>query len=239
MSYWQAGDLCRQQGVGYHAYIAYRKALLAVIRLRQTLSRAELRRALPLSDEQRTAGVDPIQILENALLQGWTAHYNDNRAVYDAGWPRRTTDREMVGVFRELSTELSRAGNAGEASEFYVLSRQRERRLSWAEGHYAKAIAFFLWEATCGFGESLWRWTTSCVVILFAFSVLYHTFGLVKPPGRWLDSLYFSFLTFSNFGHDVARPAGALGKASASLEIVLGLVMLGMLLTYVARRVFR
>jgi tetratricopeptide (TPR) repeat protein len=62
-AYWEAGRAHSMQGHGYHAFVAYRKALTSVARLYGTHNREELRRILPLTEEERESKLDPLMLM--------------------------------------------------------------------------------------------------------------------------------------------------------------------------------
>jgi hypothetical protein len=68
------------------------------------------------------------------------------------------------------------------------------------------------------------------------FSLLYVAFGLAEPVSHWFDYFYFSLVTFTSLGYGDIHPLGIAGKAVACAEIVSGLVMFGLLLTFIGNR---
>ncbi len=238
-TYWEAGKMHLRQGTGYHAYVAFRKALVVCIQFDQTHAGDQLRKALPMSNEERKRKVDPIKILEEAAFQGHQGHYEINRGVLNPDWAQAMTDKDMISCFHEFYLEFTKIGNHSEASRYYVMEKQRHQKALWPEGKYIPAIGYFLWGLTCGYGESLLRWLLVCLSILMAFSLIYAYFDLIGPVTHWVDYVYFSVVTFTDFGHTDVLPGSPIGKLLAGFEIFLGLIMLAMLLTYVSRRIFR
>jgi len=88
---------------------------------------------------------------------------------------------------------------------------------------------------TSGYGESLGRWVMACALVLGGFSLLYGAFGLTAPVFPLVRLCLFQHRHFHQprlWGH----PPGVAGKMAASAEILAGLVMFGLLLTFISNR---
>ena len=72
--------------------------------------------------------------------------------------------------------------------------------------------------------------------VLVAFSILYAAFGLIEPANHWFDYVYFSIITFTSLGYGEIHPVGFAGKVAACVEIIAGLVMFGVLLSFIGNR---
>lgn len=236
MAYWEAGRAHSAQGYGYHAFVAYRKALAATIRFYGTHDRDALRRCLPLTEQERAAKLDPLTVMEDEAIRGNRDHQRMNAGVLKADWVRIATDRQIAAAFHEFYLAFSSIGNAREAGVYRAAEKERTRRLMDAERRYGTAILYWLWARTSGYGESLSRWTLVCTIVLVGFSLLYAAFGLIEPVTHWFDYFYFSVVTFTSLGYGDIHPVGFAGKLAACTEIASGLVMFGMLLTFVGNR---
>jgi len=60
--------------------------------------------------------------------------------------------------------------------------------------------------------------------------------GLLRQFSHWFDYVYFSIVTFTGLGYGDIHPDGVAGKMAASAEILAGLVMFGLLLTFISNR---
>jgi tetratricopeptide (TPR) repeat protein len=118
MAYWEAGKAHSDQGHGYHAFVAYRKALTAAIRFYGTHDLGTLRRCLPLTEEERAAKVDPISVMEGEAFRGYRDHQRINAGVLNADWVRHETDRQMTAAFHEFHLAFAAIGNAREAGVY-------------------------------------------------------------------------------------------------------------------------
>ncbi len=238
-TYWDAGKMYLKQRYGNPAYTSFRKALVMCIRFDHTHEGDQLRKALPMSDEERKTKANPIVILEQASFLGHQLFQELNRHVLNAEWARWMTDKDMISSFHEFYLEFEKIGNFKEASKYYYEERKRQRKVFWCKKKIVAALCFWIWEITCGYGENLWRWSLICLSILFGFAAIYFVFGLIDSVTNWFDYFYFSLVTFTNFGYGDVRPCGMTAKILVSVELFLGLLMVGMLLTYVNRRIFR
>jgi len=238
-TYWEAGKMHLRQGHGYHAYVAFRRALTVCIQFDQTHEGDQLRKALPMSDEERKQKVDPVKVLEQAAFQGHQHHYGMNPESLKADWARSMTDKDMISSFHEFCLEFTKIGNQREANKYYVMEKKRQQKMLRQDKKCVASFGYWIWGVTCGYGESLWRWTATCLVILIIFALGYAGFDLLDPATRWTDYLSFSFSTFTNIGQSDTRANGLIGKTFVTLQILSGWLMLGMLLTFVIRRTFR
>ena len=127
-------------------------------------------------------------------------------------------------------------GNGREAAMFRAREKERWRRVYFGEGRFGRAVLYSLWDITSGFGESLFRWVASCGVALTAFSFLYFYFEAISPVSSVIDYVYFSVITFTSLGYGDIHPEGVVGKILASTEIILGLIMFGVLLSFLGNR---
>ncbi len=239
MAYWEGGRAHSRQHRGHHAFLAYKKALLAGIRFYGTHARTELRNYLPLSDEERTSKLDPLTLMEQEALLGNQASYEMNRMVYSAAWPHIQTHRDIAAAYHEFYLAFVAAGNLREASIYRAAEKERARRVFFLQREWGSGILYSLWSFFAGYGDSLVRWTVTCSAVVVGFGAIYAGFGLVEPVTHWFDYLYFSIVTFTSLGYGDLHPAGLAGKVTACAEIITGLIMFGLLLSFIGNRIQR
>lgn len=239
-SYWESGQMyARNEYGGYHAFVAYKKALLTAIDLYRTHDRTEMRKYLPMSDAEREARLDPVAVMEAEYLRSNIRHRAMNRQRYDETWPTLQIDREMVTVYHEFYLRFLAIGNVHEAEACRRAKMERLRRLFVAEKRLRAATLYGLWKVTAGYGESLGRWALTCFAVLATFSTIYAVGDLLEPVTSWFDYVYFSVVTFTSLGYGDVHPVGIVGKIVASSEILVGLVLFGLLLSLIANRAQR
>jgi len=106
-------------------------------------------------------------------------------------------------------------------------------------------VLFRLWKLTCDCGRSLGRWLLTCGLVIVFFTVLFNVFeflfkyplvSLTKRATTPLTSLYFSMVTFSTLGFGDVTPCNWLGELAVMVEVFLGYVLLGGLITILAMK---
>jgi hypothetical protein len=238
-AYWEAARAYSQQHRGHHAFTAYKHALVAGLKFYGTHNRDELRSYLPLTDQERNAKLDPLALLEEEVRLGHEAHYQMNRNVYPATSPTVWTQRDLAQAYHEFFLTCVAIGNAREAALYRVAEKECLRKVFIATRQWRLASLYWLWRILAGYGESLLRWSITCVVVVFGFAGAYALFQAVAPVTHWFDYIYFSVITFTSLGYGDLHPAGLIGKVLACAEIAAGLVMFGLLLTFIGNRMQR
>ncbi|MHB0971795.1 MAG: potassium channel family protein [Thermoanaerobaculia bacterium] len=239
MAYWEGGRAHTKQGYGYPAFEAYRKALLAGIRFYGTHEPEELRKYLPLTDAERAAKIDPMHVMETEARRSNQDHQRMNSGLLTPDWAEITTHRQIAAAFHEFYLACVSVGNLREAAHYRAATKERQRLIHLISKRYGAALLYWLWRTSSGYGESLFQWAVSCGVVLSTFALLYASLGLISPRSDWFDPFYFSVVTFTTLGYGDVHPVGILGKMVASAESMAGLVMFGILLTFIGNRVQR
>jgi tetratricopeptide (TPR) repeat protein len=239
MAYWEGGRAHSRQGYGFPAFEAYRKALLASIQFYGTHEPQEMRRYLPLTDAERAAKLDPLRVMEGEAHRSNRDHQRMNSGMLSPTWSELATHRQIAAAFHEFYLACVAVGNLREAARYRAATKERQRKIHLGTGRRGAATLYWLWRVTSGYGESLLQWVASTVVVLSAFAILYSSLGLIAPCSDWIDPFYFSVVTFTTLGYGDLHPVGILGKLLASAESMSGLIMFGLLLTFIGNRVQR
>jgi hypothetical protein len=119
---------------------------------------------------------------------------------------------------------------------------RRERWRQWYRRHRVLAVPARMFWIMCDYGHSTWRVLLTFSVLALAFATAYTLFpqALVAvwagQPGEsfsFVYALYFSIVTMTTlgFGDVYAAPNSILGQFLLSLQVVLGYVLLGALVT--------
>jgi uncharacterized protein YjbI with pentapeptide repeats len=98
---------------------------------------------------------------------------------------------------------------------------------------------WLLWKVTCDCGRSFLRWAVWCLGIALVFGLIFWLGGVVEVPGpseagreaNALTYFYFSIVTFTTLGFGDVTPTGNAGEIWVMLEVILGYVMLGGLIS--------
>lgn len=193
---------------------------------------------LPLSEEERAAGIDALETMEEALYKSHLAHLELNGAKAAARAARLKTDEEMAATFREFAMLLSSLGHT-EASHFRILAYRRIEAIHRRKRRLGRWMLHSAWRITSNYGESLQRWLLCTISVIFAFAACYELSASAEPTASFWDNLYFSIVTFTSLGYGDIQPVGLLGRALASVEIISGLIFFGILLTFLNHRINR
>lgn len=112
---------------------------------------------------------------------------------------------------------------------------------SWRERSKWRGFLFYVWEATSHCGRSIGLWVSWSVVLALIFGLLYRGHIYIDPHTvhNWYTPFYFSVVTFTTLGFGDVTPTDALGQLWITLEVVLGYVMLGGLISIFANKFAR
>ncbi|MCP3853328.1 MAG: hypothetical protein GY698_01165 [Actinomycetia bacterium] len=102
------------------------------------------------------------------------------------------------------------------------------------------ALLYILWSATSDCGRSFVRWGLLSVVLAGVFSFLYALGGIDFGPDQTLLSpLYFSVVTITTLGYGDVLPVSGWGQVAVMVEVVVGYMMLGGLMSIVSNKMGR
>jgi len=98
-----------------------------------------------------------------------------------------------------------------------------------------------LWALT-DYGRSLWRVASFAVVVALIFGAVYKFGDMLDAKGNpdwWFTSFYYSVVTYTTLGFGDVTPCTKLGQVLVTLEVILGYVTLGLLISILANKVAR
>lgn len=98
-----------------------------------------------------------------------------------------------------------------------------------------------VWWVTSDCGRSLARWTGFIAVVVVVFAALYGAAGVnlgANAPGA-LSHLYYSVVTLTSLGYGDITPTSALGQILVIMEVCVGYMMLGGLISILANKMAR
>lgn len=101
-------------------------------------------------------------------------------------------------------------------------------------------FVYYVWLATSDCGRSLLRWCAWILLLTVLFAWFYTLVGVDygKYP-NWISPLYYSVVTLTTLGYGDVVPASAAAKVVAMLEVTVGYLMLGGLLSIFANKMAR
>jgi voltage-gated potassium channel Kch len=117
---------------------------------------------------------------------------------------------------------------------------------------------YSLWKLLSNYGTNLQRWMISSAVIIFIFGLLFaqynislgdsgfaHFLTALKPSVKingvdsWFSSFYYSTITFTTLGYGDITPSDTSGQVFSVLEVLVGYIMLGGLVSILAKKIVR
>ena len=102
------------------------------------------------------------------------------------------------------------------------------------------SAVYWVWWATSDCGRSFTRWSLWTVLIMVLFGIAFQfvpmDYGDYQTP---LSSFYYSVVTLTTLGYGDVLPAAMSAQVLAMLEVVIGYVMLGGLLSIFANKMAR
>jgi len=215
---------------------------------------ADLRRAILTGANLQRA------VLVNADLRGAQIQEADLRGANFRGADLRDATCAFAKVDGETLLVTDKVGPGTDFTGVALHSARTEpglqqlleynvRRRRWREwyGHHPLlALPVRLFWLTCDYGRSTWRIVISFALLAVLFALAYTAFPesvvavWATEPERQFglgNALYFSIVTMTTlgFGDVYASPDSALGQFLLSLQVVLGYVLLGALVTRIAQ----
>ena len=120
---------------------------------------------------------------------------------------------------------------------------------SWRKLSRSRHILFAIWQGMTHCGRSIGLWAVWSAFFVVIFALIYRGFGHGSiafnvnnlngtPPGFW-GYLYYSVVTFTTLGFGDIIPLTDPARLAVGLEVVLGYVMLGGLISIFANRFAR
>ena len=104
----------------------------------------------------------------------------------------------------------------------------------------ANAVMYWLWWVTSDCGRSFLRWGTCIFLLLSLFAVLFSFVAVdYGDYPTAVSSFYYSVVTLTTLGYGDVLPASMAAQILAMIEVIIGYVMLGGLLSIFANKMAR
>jgi hypothetical protein len=149
-------------------------------------------------------------------------------------------------IYRRLKVWYANAGMYDISGNFYYREREANRidiqeKISQRFNFKLILELFWLWiyKLTCGYGEIPWRVLSSAAVIIIGLAFIYFAIGTLTP-NTFLNSLYYSAVSFSALGYGkwAPEPAGWV-KGLGVIEAFVGVFMMSLFLITFVRKLTR
>ena len=172
-----------------------------------------------------------------------------------------TNPDKAVRVHRKLQMLLRENALPGEVPHHYVREKHARRRQAIVEGEYLKWWYAALQRLVMGYGERPWRVVATSLAVIVGFGLVYPFLGgmeaaegeteafqlaeaLSLPLGEgtarvFFENLYFSAVTFSTLGYGDIQPGSETVQLLASVQSLLGALLMALLVAVLARRITR
>lgn len=177
-------------------------------------------------------GQSKIDIFErrSVLIDAENAYFNDERELFN-----KIKKKQWITLKFVLGEKT--------ASRFPLIAR--EARDSWYLDAYKRERPkrYFLWNITSNCGRSLFRWSLLSLILILSFSTAYWGVGQAgfvhKADMSIFSYFYFSVVTITTLGFGDIAPSSLATQILVVLEVVIGYVMLGGLISIFSNKLAR
>lgn len=174
---------------------------------------------------------------------------------------RRDLFESATWTYRTLQRLAHQNARRGQTYEYVWREKDLRRRFAWNAGYYPFALKAEASRWFMGYGLSPRRVLGTSLSLILVCALLYPltggiqeidagraiTYTIDEPtdaPRWWVagvlfKSLYFSIITFATVGYGDLQPVGSWARALASVESLLGGLLMALLVVVLARRVTR
>lgn len=168
-------------------------------------------------------------------------------------------DEAAAWTYRALEQLARENALPNRTRHYYVREKDARRRSAWERADYQRAFKAELSRWVMEYGSNPWRIVGFSAVVIVVSALLYPiaggiedtagqvaiTYSLDDPTkaplsyltSTYLTSLYFSVVTFATLGYGDIRPVGAWGRGLATVETILGSLLIALLVFVLSRSV--
>jgi hypothetical protein len=186
--------------------------------------------------------------LQGAKLQRTNlknAGFNEETILYDVNNNDYAKAKE---VYRNLKNYFRQEGMYNISGEYYYRERLMETKYNWKEKKYPQWISNMFLKLITGYGErplNILIWWIGiifgCAFIYYFFSGIYNgiAYNITSYNPNFLETLYFSIVTFTTLGFGDLAPKPGFFQLFASFEALLGAIFMAMFIFVFARKMIR
>ena len=151
-------------------------------------------------------------------------------------------------VYRNLKNYFRQEGMYNISGEYYYRERLMETKYNWKEKKYPQWISNIFLKLITGYGErplNILIWWIGiifgCAFIYYFFSGIYNgiAYNITSYNPNFLETLYFSIVTFTTLGFGDLAPKPGFFQLFASFEALLGAIFMAMFIFVFARKMIR
>jgi len=155
--------------------------------------------------------------------------------------------QEVSTVYRKLKQAHQRHGDYIKAGEFFYREMEckkkalREKRFS---REWFRSFGYSFLKYSCGYGEKPGTVIRNSILAVFGFAFAYLFSNSINLSGnsavrKFLQSLYFSTITFTTLGYGDIHPINDAGRVLAMSEAVLGAIFVALFIFVFSRKMMR
>ena len=179
----------------------------------------------------------------NICVRCGSKSIEENKDFLDNNY-RASLFKKAEDVYRNIKLNLMAGGDYKTAGEFYFNEMIMRRKRSFRERNFLEWFISHVTSKLCGYGERANRVIAGSLVIVFFLALLYFiSQAVVKQadpshiPG-FLESLYFSFVTFTTLGYGDYAPTQTF-QLVATAEAFFGAFMIALFVLVFGRKMLR
>lgn len=187
---------------------------------------------------------------------GEELYYEQDHRLRGASGTEKVVEKDYSKakeVYLQIKNNYSNAGRYEDERSFYVKEMETTKRSYFQKGNRKKWLLFFIWEKLCLYGEDSLRFIQIAIGQLIVYSAVYWCFSLlqISSDGKRIGlgcghefrdairCLYFSAVASSTTGFGDITPMGPVAEMVAATHVLLGYILLGAMMTVLARKVIR
>lgn len=201
----------------------------------------------------KNAGFNEKTILQDVnwyqcQIDNSTLRFADNQLDEKVIQEKNNDYSKAKEVYRNLKNYFRQEGMYNISGEYYYREKLMETKCSWKDKKLINWISNIILYLLAGYGERPGRVIIWWAGIIFSFAYIYHhcngiyngmVYNITSYNPKFLETLYFSIVTFTTLGFGDLAPKPGFFQLFASLEALLGAIFMAMFIFVFARKMIR
>lgn len=177
-----------------------------------------------------------------------TLKFADNRLDKKVIQEKNNDYKKAKEVYRNLKNYFRQEGMYNVSGEYYYREKLMETKYDWKEKKYLQWIGNMFLKLITGYGErplNILIWWISiifgCTLIYYFFSGIYNGIAcnITSYNPNFLETLYFSIVTFTTLGFGDLAPKPGFFQLFASFEALIGAIFMALFIFVFVRKMIR
>jgi len=171
-----------------------------------------------------------------------TSNHEEAAKLYEEAFNivEHTEFNNKMQLLKNARIQYQLFGNHDEASRVF----SKEKKLEYKEASWSKKLALLLYKMSSDYGESPKRVLWNCFIILIISTFVVYSLGIAVSEEstrdlNFLNSAYFSVVTFTTLGFGDFYPHTHGGQLCVSIIALLGLIYSSLFMVTVVRKYSR